>query len=93
MTVLSFKRFVTVPDGDEPFAARSEIHLEALRRAPGALWAELTGLPGGYIILSEWRTGADLDAWEGAATAQAFSRDVDVLLVSEPTDRRFEAAP
>ena len=92
MTVLSFERFTTAPDADEAFAARADVHLEAVRRAPGALWAELTALRGGYTVLSEWRTGADLDAWEAGDAAVAFARDVDVFLVGEPTRRRFSSA-
>jgi quinol monooxygenase YgiN len=90
LTVLSFERFTTAPDADERFAARVEVHLEGLRRAAGALWADLAGVRGGYLLLSEWRTPADLDAWEAGEAAQNFWGDLDVYLIGEPTRRRFE---
>ena len=90
MTVLSFERFTAAPDADERFVARVEIHLEELRRAPGALWADLAGVRGGYLLVSEWRTAADLDAWEAGNSAQNFRGDLDVFLIGEPTRRRFE---
>jgi quinol monooxygenase YgiN len=93
LTVLSFERFTIVPDdAAEPFVARVEQCLDELRRAPGALWADLAGFRGGFMLLSEWRTAADLDAWEAGTVDQNFRADIDVYLIGEPTRRRFEGA-
>lgn len=78
----------------DAFASLVEKVLEKMRAAEGNLWADgmrpMDDDPS-YIVLSEWRTPADLDAWDEGTDARAFSEEADLHLRSEPTRRRFTA--
>ena len=92
MTVLSFDRYPVAPDRIEDFERAVVDLLVAMRTSPGALWAEGLRAPdssGGYVVLAEWRTDADVDAWGSSERAAAFADSVDVLLGAEVTRRRF----
>jgi len=65
--------------------------LGAMRSAPGALWADLLAAEEGYVLLSEWRTAGDLDAFEASTVADAFARALDPVLAGERTKRRFSS--
>lgn len=92
MTVLSFTRYPVAPERIEDFDRAAASMLAGLRAAPGALWAEgLRALDGsgGYVVVAEWRTDADADAWGSSERAAAFAESVDVLLGADVTHRRF----
>lgn len=92
MTVLSFERYPVDPKRTDDFAALVGKLLDDIRKAPGVLWADATKAfddEPSYIVLSEWRTDADFEAWEAAAPAKTFRDDVDIHLRDEPTRRRF----
>ena len=66
-----------------------------MRSAPGALWADAaraTDDDPSWIVLSEWRTEADLAAWESGAPASEFSDAAEALLRGDITRRRFASA-
>jgi len=92
VTVLAFERFVVVPGGEERLRELAASALEAIREAPGALWADLAGVEDGFLLVSEWRAAGDADAWEAGEAARAFALGLDPLLVGERTKRRFAAA-
>lgn len=95
MTVLSFERYPVDPQRTQEFVALVDKLLEEMRSAPGVLWADATKAfddEPSYILLGEWRTDADLEAWNGDPSAKAFRDDVDVNLRGEPTRRRFHGA-
>jgi quinol monooxygenase YgiN len=91
-TVLAFERHPVAPDNAEEFIGLLNDLLETMRSAPGALWADAARAGDddpSWLVLSEWRTGADLDAWESSGPAVAFSQATDVLLRDDITRRRF----
>lgn len=92
MTVLHFERFPVDANRVDDFERLVGNTLELMRSAGGCLWADgakaLDDEPS-YIVLSEWRCEADLEAWAVGAEAAAFLDDVDVLLRGDSTDRRF----
>ena len=95
MTVLSFERYPVASEQVEAFERAVAELIGTLRSAGGALWAEaLRGQDpaGGYVVVVEWRTEADADAWTSSAEALRFAQDVDVLLGAEITRRRFVAS-
>ncbi len=91
MTVLAFERFVVMPGTESELRELAQGTLEALRNAPGALWADLAGTDDGFMIVSEWRSAGDADAWDEGETARGFVQGLDPLLVGERTRRRFDA--
>ncbi len=92
MTVLAFERYPAVPDSVEAFEELVRGVLEAMRSAGGCLWADgakaFEDEPS-YVVLSEWRTGADLDAWEASNEVVGFQEKIDVHLRGDATRRRF----
>ena len=94
MTALAFQRYPVAPHSVEAFEELLGGLLAEMRAAGGALWADATRAfddEPSYIVLSEWATPADLDAWEAGAGATAFDERIDVHLRSDPTRRRFSA--
>lgn len=66
--------------------------LAGMRSAPGALWADVARTADddpAYLLIAEWRTAPDADAWGTSVTASAFTRTVDALLTGEITRRSF----
>ena len=92
MTVLAVERFVLVPGSEEHLRELAMPALDALRSAPGALWADLAGLEDGFLLVSEWRSAGDADAWDDGEASRSFVRGLDPYLVGERTRRRFGAS-
>ena len=95
-TVLSFERHPVAPESADAFIELLPGLLEAMRSAPGALWADAARARDddpSWLVLSEWRTGADLDAWESSPPATDFSKAADALLRGDITRRRFGSQP
>lgn len=92
-TVLSFERHPVTPANAQALESLVSELVRAIREAPGALWAQAAGVADdeAYLVLSEWRTAADLDAFEAGEAATRFDRSADPLRVGEPTRRRFES--
>lgn len=96
MTALSFRRYPVSTLDVEAFEELLGSHLVRVRTAQGALWADAAKAfddEPSYLVLSEWTTPADLDAWEAGAEHDAFEQAVDVHLRGDPTRRRFIAEP
>jgi len=94
LTVLAFERYPVDPNRTSEFEALVNDLLEHMRAAPGVLWAD--GMKAfddepSYVLLSEWRTDADLDAWGATETAGGFADDVDAALRGEVTRRRLSS--
>jgi quinol monooxygenase YgiN len=89
---LAFERYPVDPKSTDRFVAAVNEVLPAMRSASGALWADAMKAfddDPSYLLLSEWRTDADLDAWESGAAARSFRDGIDVHLRGDPTRRRF----
>lgn len=94
MTVLSFQRFPVAPGAEQAFEELAGRYAAAVRGAPGLLWCDLARAGDddpSFLVLSEWRTPADADAWEDGDTARAFADEIDVHLRGDPTRRRFSS--
>ncbi|MGH2759994.1 MAG: antibiotic biosynthesis monooxygenase family protein [Actinomycetota bacterium] len=92
MTVLSFERYPVDPKQTERFETLVNELLAIMRTAPGALWADAGRAfddEPSYLLLSEWRTDADLDAWLASDTPRGFGDAVDAALRGDITRRRF----
>lgn len=92
MTVLAFERYPIDPVRAEEFDRLADELLGAMRAAPGVLWADAARAfddEPSRVLLSEWRTQADVDAWEGGREARSFAEASEVLLRGEVTRRRF----
>jgi quinol monooxygenase YgiN len=95
LTVLQFERYPVDANRTDGFEALVQTLLTQVRAAPGVLWADASKAfddEPSYLVLSEWRTEADLEAWEAGTEALAFLEQVDVHLRGEPTRRRFTGA-
>jgi heme-degrading monooxygenase HmoA len=94
LTVLRFERFPVDQDRTKDFERLAAQMLAVLRSAPGALWAEAArtteGDPG-YLVVSEWRTPADADAWASSDEAGRFDQGAEALLRGDVSRRRFTA--
>jgi quinol monooxygenase YgiN len=91
LTVLVLKRFGVDPSQVAAFEELAAALVDRARAAPGLLWADLSRAaddPPSFLLLCEWRTEADADAFEASADLEAF----DPLLRGEITDRRFLSA-
>lgn len=91
MTVLAFERY-PVADDEARFREALDGLLEHMRESSGVLWADAGKAfddEPSYIVLSEWRTEADLDAWEQTGDSRSFGDEIDVLLRGDVTRRRF----
>ncbi len=92
MTVLSFERYPVDPNQTERFEALVEELLTKMRSAPGALWADCARAfddEPSYLLLSEWRTDADFEAWRAGDGPLRFAEAVDIALRGEATKRSF----
>lgn len=91
-TVLTFERHPIHPSASDDFEALLDDVLVELRRQPGLLWADAAAAfddRPSYVLLCEWRTAADLDAWEESASFRDYSERGDAYLREAPTRRRF----
>ena len=92
MTVLAFERYPVDPAGEKSFNQLVVELLEQMRSAGGALWADAAlafdDKPS-YVVLSEWRSRPDLEAWDASEAARAFRDRTDAHLRGEVTRRRF----
>ena len=91
MSVLSLEQYTISGASRETFEPLLAEHLAVMREHPGLMWAD-----GGraedddrYVLLSEWRTQGDLDAWEATAEAAKWEESTDPLLAADTTRRRF----
>lgn len=95
-TVLLFERHPVHPAQVDAFRRWAAEVVADLRRQPGNLWADAARASDddpSFVVLSEWRTAGDADAWE-ASDAFAGHRDaVDALVREDPTRRRFASDP
>ena len=95
-TVLVFERLPVHPDAVDTFADRLRASLELMHSCPGLLWADaaeaMDDQPS-WVVLSEWRTSADADAWESDPGTVELREALDPLLRGEVTRRRFADQP
>lgn len=97
MTVLVLERYPVDPSRIAAFEELATRRIARLRSAAGILWADLTCTQGweetgdsqGFVILAEWRTTADADAWSAGEDPAEF----DAVLAGEVTRRRFAPVP
>jgi quinol monooxygenase YgiN len=92
VTVLLLERYPVEPARSNDFEQLVAVLLAGMRSAPGALWADVTRVSGAdpaYLLLAEWRTEPDADAWSASAPSSTFAEQVDALLAGEITRRRF----
>ena len=92
MTVLALDRYAVAPDSEKRFRELIDELLIRMRVAGGILWADAAKASDdepSYVVLSEWRSDADLEAWETDDPAAVFRDGVDVLLRGEVVRRRF----
>lgn len=91
-TVLSVERHPVHPASVDAFETLLDEMLAEMRHRPGSLWADaaraLDDDPS-YLVVSEWRTQADLDAWETSGEASAYRDRGEALVRATPTRRRF----
>ena len=88
MTVLHLERFPVDPAHVPAFERLAAERIEAARSAPGVLWADLGRCSDdtpSYLLLVEWASEADADAFEAGHDLDGF----DAVLRAEPTRRRF----
>lgn len=91
-TVLAFERHPVQPTRVDEFERLLDEILRDLRRQPGLLWADAAAAfddRPSYVLLSEWRTGADLDAWEEGTAFREHTQRGDAYRREAPTRRRF----
>src|SRR5688500_6168326 len=94
MTTLRLERYSVEVGQPEVFIAAAGALVDAMRAAPGNLWADVSSAVDdepSCLVLSEWRTPADASAWAAGETAGSFLTSVDPLLRGEPTVRTFSA--
>jgi quinol monooxygenase YgiN len=90
VSILVFERYPVSGESGGDFEALLAEVLQAIRIQPGLLWADGGRATGdGYVLLSEWRTPGDADAWQGSAAALAWEESTDPLLAGDPSRRRF----
>jgi len=95
VTVLTFERFPVDPSNHERFHQLVDGLVSSMRNAPGCLWSDAARAGDddpSVIVLAEWRTEADADAWDARSDVAAFAADADPLLRGETTRRRFSSA-
>jgi quinol monooxygenase YgiN len=81
-------RFAVDPSRIAAFEDLAAAVVERARSSPGLLWADLSRAaddPPSVLLLCEWRTEADADAFAASSDLEAF----DPLLRGEITSRRF----
>lgn len=82
------------PESVQEFEALAGGYVAETRAHPGSLWADLVRAADddpSFLVLSEWRTGADLDAFSSGPSAAAFEEEAVIMLRGEATTRRFES--
>jgi heme-degrading monooxygenase HmoA len=90
VSVLVFERYPVSGESGGDFEALLAQVLDAIRMQPGLLWADGgRASDDGYMLLSEWRTAGDADAWQASAAAAAWEESTDPLLAGDPSRRRF----
>ena len=93
MTVLSLERYPVAVEAHSDFEGLLSELLVRMRRQPGLLWADGgRGGGDGYVVLSEWRTAGDLDAWQTSPAVVVWEESTDPLLAGDPSRRRFGPA-
>ena len=88
MTALVLMRFAVDPSRIGDFEGLAAAMVDRARSAPGLLWADLSRAADdapSFLLLCEWRTEADADAFAASSDLEAF----DPLLRGEITSRRF----
>jgi quinol monooxygenase YgiN len=89
VTVLSLERYPVAVESHDDFEALLTELLVRIRRQPGLLWADGGRTGGdGYILLSEWRSGGDLDAWQTSPAVVSWEESTDPLLAGDTSRRR-----
>lgn len=95
MTVLALDRYPVTPGGDERFRELVVELLSKMRAAGGILWADAAeafdDVPS-YLVVSEWREGADLAAWQDGEETHLFLEATEVLMRGDVVRRRFADA-
>ncbi len=91
MSVLHLERLLSAAGSAEALGSNARSMVASMRSADGALWAEVTEVEDGFLVLSEWRSEADLEGWQGSAGAEALAQARDALMAEAPTLRRFTA--
>lgn len=92
MTVLALERYPVELRTVDEFAALLAEMIGAMREQAGLLWADAGRAfddDPSFIVLSEWRTAGDADAWVGSRAAGSFLERFDVYLRGDVTRRRF----
>ena len=95
MTVLCYERHPVHPDHRDDYVALLAEMTVAMRAASGALWAdaaEATDDPPSFVVLSEWRTPADADAWESGSERSGFVDRSEHWLRETGVRRRFSSS-
>lgn len=91
-TVLALERHPVHPARVDDFERLLDDVLAELRRQPGLLWADAASAVDdrpSYVLLSEWRTAGDLDAWEESTAFRDYAERGEAYLREAPTRRRF----
>jgi quinol monooxygenase YgiN len=93
-TVLHFERHTAAPGkAVELLEVLSKVTV-AMRTSPGVLWAEAAQVDGdgSILLLSEWRTAADLEAYASGSEARELDEEADPLRQADPTRRAFQSS-
>jgi quinol monooxygenase YgiN len=88
LTVFQLERFPVDPAHVPAFEQLADERVEAARSSRGMLWADLarcTDDPPSYLLLVEWTSAEEADAFAAEHGLDGF----DAVLRSEPTRRRF----
>ncbi len=91
MSILRLERLLVAHGATEALERNATATVEDIRRADGALWAEVSAVEDGFLLLSEWRDAGDLETWERSERAAALAAERDPLLGAEPTRRTYTA--
>jgi quinol monooxygenase YgiN len=91
VSVLSLERYMVAESSRSAFEPLLAEFLTVMRTQPGLLWADggRTEDDDGYVLLSEWRTPGDLDAWQVTPATETWEESTDPLLVTDAMRRRF----
>jgi quinol monooxygenase YgiN len=94
LTVLLFERHPVDPSRSVDFERLVHDVLSRMRAAPGGLWADCARAfddDPSFLLVSEWRSEADAEAWGASPDATGFERDSDAMRRADVTRRRFSA--
>lgn len=91
MSVLSLEQYSVAAGSRTDFEPLLAELLTVMRTQPGLLWADggRTEDETAYVLLSEWRSQADLDAWQKTPASRDWEQATDPLLTGDGTRRRF----